>query len=80
VVEIHSYNLAGDISKGYVKQADGCIAPGRSFALFQAGTPPAGDKDQWGIINSASTQAQLEEDFLENGVYMPFELTIQETV
>lgn len=59
-VEIHPYNLAGNAAKGYVAQAEGCIALGKVRMLFKAGTPPAGDKDQWGLGHSAEAVSELE--------------------
>ena len=52
VIELHSYNLAGDVAKGYVAQALGCIAPGKARAQFAAGIPPAGRLPQWGVTGS----------------------------
>jgi hypothetical protein len=57
-IQIHAANLAGDASQGYIKQLDGCIALGRTTALFKAGTKPAGSRDQHGITES---QAVIKE-------------------
>jgi Family of unknown function (DUF5675) len=59
-VEIHSYNLAGDVEKGYIAQAEGCISLGTAIAVFKAGMPPAGSKDQRGLTNSADAVGDLE--------------------
>lgn len=60
-VQIHAANLAGDASKGFVAQLEGCIAPGASVMTFRKGHPPAGDKDQKGVSASKSTLKALEE-------------------
>lgn len=59
-VQIHAANLAGDVDKGYVSQLLGCIAPGGEFAVFKAGRPPAGDKDQLGITDSRRVLGLLQ--------------------
>lgn len=56
-VQIHAANLAGDESKGYVKQLDGCIALGTAVVKFRAGNRPAGSRDQRGLSASKSTVA-----------------------
>ncbi len=60
-IQIHAANLAGDASKGYVKQLDGCIAPGADVVTFGAGTKPAGSKDQKGVVRSGPTLKKLME-------------------
>ena len=59
-IQIHAANLAGDEDKGYVKQLDGCIAPGLSAMSFRAGHKPAGAKDQRGMSASGVALKQLE--------------------
>jgi hypothetical protein len=51
-IQIHSLNLAGDVSRGFVRQSDGCIGLGGAVVMFYGGTLPAGPKDQRGITNS----------------------------
>lgn len=58
-IQIHAANLAGDESKGFVKQLDGCIAPGKVVALFKGGVKPAGPKDQMGVTESGATLKAL---------------------
>jgi hypothetical protein len=58
-IQIHAANLAGDESKGYVKQLDGCIATGKTVALFRAGVKPAGALDQRGVTESAAALAEM---------------------
>ena len=59
-IQIHSANLAGDISKGYISQLLGCIALGECVVQFQPGKPPAGAKAQRGISASRSTMQDFE--------------------
>jgi hypothetical protein len=59
VIEIHSANLAGDVSKGFVSQLLGCLAPGKDVAEFTHGVPPAGDLDQMGVTESKTTLSAL---------------------
>ena len=59
-IQIHAANLAGDAAMGYVKQLDGCLAPGAAVVTFKAGTPPAGAKDQRGVAASKATLRELE--------------------
>lgn len=71
--EIHSANMAGDVSKGLVSQLEGCIAPGLSISEFPAGVVPAGDVAQNGVTDSKAALNMLEEDIGTDD----FELTIQ---
>lgn len=73
-IQIHAANLAGDESKGYVKQLDGCIAPGRSVVGFRAGNKPAGARDQRGVSASKSALVDLVAVLRKE----PFVLTIKE--
>ena len=73
-IQIHPANLAGDESRGYVKQLDGCIAPGRSVVQFRAGNKPAGERDQRGVSASKSATADLVAVLNRE----PFVLTIKE--
>lgn len=73
-IQIHPANLAGDESKGYVKQLDGCIAPGRSVVQFRSGNKPAGSRDQRGVSASKSATADLVAALGKE----PFVLTIKE--
>ena len=73
-IQIHAANLAGDESKGYVKQLDGCIAPGMSVVQFKAGKRPAGDRDQRGVSASKASTAGLVDVLRKE----PFVLTIKE--
>ena len=75
-IQIHGANLAGDELHGYVKQLDGCIAPGTAVITFRSGNKPAGPRDQRGVSASKSTVAQLV-DVLHKE---PFVLTIKEAV
>ncbi len=79
VIEIHSANLAGDVSKGYVSQLLGCIAPGQKIAEFLHGVPPAGELDQMGVTDSKDTLDALHHllGVSDDGKTAPdFELTI----
>lgn len=58
-IQIHPANLAGDELHGYVKQLDGCIAPGSAVIQFRSGNKPAGPRDQRGVAASKSTVAAL---------------------
>ena len=58
-IQIHAANLGGDEDKGFVKQLDGCIAPGLSVVGFRAGHKPAGSKDQRGVSASGTALKQL---------------------
>lgn len=71
-IQVHAANLAGDARLGYVKQLDGCIAPGAAVVTFKSGTRPAGDKDQRGVAASKATLRELEAHLGRE----PFELTI----
>lgn len=75
-IQIHSANLAGDESKGYAKQLDGCIAPGVTVVNFKAGTKPAADRDQRGVAASKSAVAGLVDALRKE----PFILTVKEAV
>lgn len=73
-IQVHAANLAGDEEKGYVKQLDGCIAPGRSVVQFLAGKKPAGSRDQRGVSASKSTLIDLVAALRKE----PFVLTVKE--
>lgn len=73
-IQIHAANLAGDETQGYVKQLDGCIAPGLSVVKFHAGKKPAGAKDQRGVSASVTATKQLAAALN----YETFRLTIKE--
>lgn len=73
-IQIHSANLAGDEDKGFVKQLDGCIAPGKSVIQFRAGNKPAGPRDQRGVSASKAATADLVAALSKE----PFVLTIKE--
>ena len=74
-VQVHSANFAGDVTKDYVSQLEGCIAPGRaiheSMDIPAAWRTPTRSK-QKGISSSKDAVACL---VLELGK-MPFELEI----
>jgi hypothetical protein len=72
-IEIHSANLMGDTSKGYVSQLLGCIAPGKSVATFPAGTAPAGHLAQKGVTSSTEALTALQADLGTD----PWTLTIK---
>lgn len=61
-IEIHSANLAGDTSLGYVSQLEGCISPGISKCLFRGGENPAGEHDQLGVSSSKEALDKLQKD------------------
>lgn len=61
-IEIHSANLAGDTSLGYVSQLEGCIAPGIAKCIFRGGEHPAGQKNQLGISSSREALLALHKD------------------
>lgn len=61
-VEIHSANLMGDPSKGYVKQLLGCIALGQQVVIFPAGTLPGQTKDQRGVTGSFDDVLAFEQE------------------
>ncbi len=73
-IQIHGANLAGDVALGYVKQLDGCIAPGTAVVTFRGGAKPAGHRDQRGISASKSTVGALVAVLDKE----PFILTIKE--
>lgn len=73
-IQIHPANLAGDESKGYTKQLDGCIAPGMSVVQFKAGKKPAGERDQRGVSASKAATQNLVAALRKE----PFVLTIKE--
>lgn len=84
-VEIHSGNMAGDVSKGYASEVKGCILPGLALGLFPAGTKLEGGKivlgrDQRGVEASVSALALLEKDMLDpkTNQQQDFDLTIKE--
>jgi hypothetical protein len=67
----HSFNLAGNVESGFVKQALGCIGLGFGRGVFKAGTSmhvegPNGlevealTRDQAGIINSKAAIAAFQ--------------------
>lgn len=58
-IQIHAANLAGDEEQGYIKQLDGCMAPGAEAVRFRANVPPAGAKSQMGVTASAATLKKL---------------------
>lgn len=58
-IQIHAANLAGDPDLGFVKQLEGCIAPGRGAHIFKGGKKPAGSIDQRGITASGPTLKTL---------------------
>lgn len=61
--QLHAFNVAGDESKGYGKQADGCEAFGREIVLFKAGMKLSSAltlaKDQHGISESRTVMAEF---------------------
>ena len=83
-VLIHPYNLAGDIAKGWVAQALGCVGLGRSVDVFPAGTSLLGvlpdgtigkvtlTKDQEGVTSSKDAVQAFMADLAGEA----FELTI----
>ena len=77
VVELHAFNLAGDVSVGYVAESLGCIGVGKGAATFPPLVAPAGKLPQLGITNSASALAGLEDAFDSNGTQVDFMLTIR---
>lgn len=70
---IHSGNLCGDESKGFVSQVEGCILLGDHLGTFEAGEAPAGTKNQKGVTNSAATVCA----FIEEMEGCDFQLIIQ---
>jgi len=58
-IQIHSANLAGDDTKGFVRQLEGCIALGYGAAIFPGGRAPAGKLDQKGVTLSKDAVAGL---------------------
>lgn len=71
-VQIHTANLAGDEDKGFVKQLEGCLAPGLCVVVFAANTKPAGPKAQRGVAGSHQALEMLLADLGRE----PFELTV----
>ena len=63
VVELHSFNLAGDVSKGFVAQSLGCMAPGRAVAMFPPGVAPAGPRPQLWVTQSKDALGELEQQY-----------------
>ena len=72
-VQIHAANLGGDVKVGFVKQLEGCIAPGMKVSIFQAGVKPAGEKAQQGVTESVKTLKLL----IANLDWEDFELKIE---
>ena len=91
MIEIHSYNLAGDRAQGRACQAKGCLGPGMGEGTFPKGTMfhcmkkdgvfkmQSLDFDQRGVTDSVTAVGKLEKEYLENGVQVPFMLTITES-
>ena len=83
-VEIHSGNLAGDVSAGYCSEVKGCILPGLAFGIFPGGTKMENGKftlgkDQRGVEASVAALALLEKDMRDDkGVQQDFDLGIKE--
>jgi hypothetical protein len=59
VVELHSLNLTGDVTKGYIAQSLGCVGVGAQVATFPPNVAPAGTKAQLGITDSKTTLGKL---------------------
>lgn len=72
MVELHSFNLAGDADKGYIAQAQGCISLGEEVSVFRGDSIPKLTKPQRGVTNSAKTVAAFEEHMKRE----PFDLEI----
>lgn len=68
-VEIHAANLMGDVTKGWISQLEGCIAPGKTVSLFPPGHP-AGINSQMGVTSSHTTLAELVNDLGEVEFYL----------
>ncbi len=68
MIEIHSANFAGDVTKGWESQLLGCIAPGLGVGRLQN----ADGKMQMGVLHSKAALARLFE--VTGG--QPFTLTI----
>lgn len=84
-VEIHSGNVAGDVSKGYASEVKGCILPGLALGLFPAGTKLQHgsltlSREQKGVEASVAALALLEKDMLDpkTNLQQDFDLTIKE--
>ncbi len=83
-VEIHSGNVAGDVSKGYASEVRGCILPGLALGVFPAGTKlQHGNlilaRDQKGVEASVAALALLEKDMRDaDGKQSDFDLEIKE--
>jgi hypothetical protein len=83
-VEIHSGNLAGDVSKGYASEVRGCILPGLALGEFPKGSKLGGGKivlgrDQLGVEASVSALSLLEKDMRNaDSTQSDFDLTIME--
>lgn len=75
--EIHSANVAGDISKGWASQLEGCIAPGKETVLFPGGVHPCRDNAQYGVNQSKDTLLALQENLRGPLGQESFMLTIQ---
>ena len=60
VIQIHAANLAGDKSKGYACQLEGCTAPGKGLAVFGVKPPAAADvRTQRGVVQSRQALVEL---------------------
>lgn len=62
VIEIHSGNLCGDVTKDYASDILGCQLYGDTIALFRQGEVVEGHhlkKDQRGVTNTVATLAKL---------------------
>lgn len=80
-VLLHPANLAGDVTRGYVSQLLGCVAPGADIVTFNFGAivsakiPPL-TKQQRGVSASKQTLAALIATYKVDGIQAPFQLTI----
>lgn len=66
LIELHSLNLAGDVAKGYVAQALGCVGVGSQVATFPPNVKPAGPKPQLGVTDSKNTLRTLHEHYQDS--------------
>lgn len=74
MIEIHTGNLCGDVSKGYASDVLGCILPGVSWGLFREGEKVGNHvltRDQRGVTASRIALKVLTDDLGNE-----FELTI----
>lgn len=69
---IHAANWAGDESKGYVKQLEGCVAPGNSIQDVE-GKWKGKPVKQKGVTSSGDTLRRLEDNLERKS----FELTVR---